>query len=187
LSSYGAGEVRITNLLNEEVDAVQKMLLGLHYVTIEDGRLKSQDTRIPLPDPIEDKEMLPFWRKQPWVDGVQQKIMEFEKCSMTHTFPSITIQHLCGYGYSDENYKRQAEKLESYGFEQLRSKRGEDGKYYELWYLGSLILAEGALKDFLESAGKRGQIKKAVDFLCRTVSFGTLDISVQRAAMQVLD
>jgi hypothetical protein len=99
--------------------------------------------------------------------------------------PSIIIQHLCGYHYTPENYKRQAEYLESLGFECLRSRRGADARYHELWLLSGLWSAKGGLKESLGNGGSYGnkELNKAVKFLCRNASFGTLDVSFQRAAM----
>ena len=45
--------------------------------------------------------------------------------------------------------------------------------------------AKGDMKEYLISkeGGEKKEIDEAVSFLCRNVQFGTLDISVQRAAM----
>ena len=101
--------------------------------------------------------------------------------------PSITIQGLCGYNYTEENYKWNAEKLESYGFQCLRSRRGTDAKFWELWFLPGLWCSKGDL----EANVKRGkddkeELKIALEFLRHKVSFGTLDVSNQRMCM-VLD
>jgi hypothetical protein len=68
----------------------------------------------------------------------------------------------------------------------LRSRRGDDGRYDEAWYLPGLYQAKGDLYDTVkEIKNEKKQLEKAVSFLCANVSFGTLDTSTQRAAMVV--
>jgi len=100
--------------------------------------------------------------------------------------PSIIIQHLCGYNFSDPGYKAAADSLEMFGFECLRSRRGLSGKYWELWLLPYLRAAKDRLRDAIDFRTEtESQVKAAVSFLCCHVSFGTLDVCVQRAAMVV--
>lgn len=58
---------------------------------------------------------------------------------------AITIQHVCGYDYSDDFYRENAKKLESYGFICCRSNRGSEGRFWEIWFLPGLWMAEGDL------------------------------------------
>ena len=154
-------------------------------VTVTNGRLEVVRRSEELPSPSEDEEMLPFWRR---ATPETQQLQLFEVQLAEHSMPSIIIQHLCGYCYSPENYKRQAQKLEEYGFQCLRSRRGDDARYWELWFLPSLWSAQGRLKDAVESKkGDKKKVDEAVAFLCGNVQFGTLDISFQRAAMMMDD
>ena len=99
------------------------------------------------------------------------------------------FNNLCGYGYSPESYRANAERLESYGFQCLRSRRGPDACYWEIWYLPGLWSAQGNLKEVLDAQKEQREkdlTKEAVSFLCHAVSFGTPNVTIQRAAM-VLD
>jgi hypothetical protein len=96
----------------------------------------------------------------------------------------ISIEHLCAYDYSPENYRHQAEILESFGFDCLRSRRGPDGRYMEMWHLSGMWSAKGRLKGTLHGiTDPAKQADEAISFLCKNVVFGSLDISWQRAAM----
>ena len=66
---------------------------------------------------------------------------------------SVFAQHICGYG---GNYEERARRLENAGFSCLRSRRGKDGKYWEIWYLPGLWAYEGP------TAKKKKKTKKDV-------------------------
>jgi hypothetical protein len=182
-SSNSKGEISLGNLTEEEQNNIKGMVYNHFYVTVTNGRLEVVRRREEVPGPIEDADMLPFWRRAS--SGNQQLQLlpvEMEKYAM----PSIIIQHLCGYHYSPEGYAIQAEKLESYGFFCLRSRRMGNSTFLELWYLPSLWHAEGSLKEYLKlKTDDKKSVEKAVWFLCENVSFGTLDLSSQRAAMSL--
>lgn len=187
ISSHGSDSFSLRNLQREEVENLQGMVYNHFWVTVTDGRLEVVRRREELPGPAEDEEMLPFWRRA--TPGTQQ-VQLFEVDIPKHSFPSIIIQSLCGYAYTPENYKYTAELLESYGFVCLRSRRGEDSKYWEMWFLCGLWSAKGGLKEFLEMASSESDKKKleaTIKFLCKNVQFGTLDVSWQRAAMTIPD
>jgi hypothetical protein len=104
-----------------------------------------------------------------------------------HGSPSFVVQHLCGYHWTPENYAREAEKLAGWGFECLRSRRLPGGQFWELWYLPGLWAARGGLRDETDFPGGTEVAKaaRAIRFLCKNASFGTLDVTAQRAAMTV--
>lgn len=56
------------------------------------------------------------------------------------------VHHITGYA-GQEYYKGRADLLESAGFVCLRSEKGKDGKYWEVWYLPGAYAAEGPIKD----------------------------------------
>lgn len=62
---------------------------------------------------------------------------------------------MCGYGYTKDRYKVEVGKLESWGFECCRSRRGDNGKFWELWFLPYLRAAEGDLLRAMHSYCKR--------------------------------
>ncbi|MDB5254554.1 MAG: hypothetical protein JWL80_620 [Parcubacteria group bacterium] len=178
-----SGSITISGLSSEEVDGLSVLVKGgLSWVTMKEGRLVFQSTLKPLPAAIDDDEMLPFWRpmsehrgevKNVRLDGIDK----FDVYS-----PSFTIQGLCAYEYTPAAYRKVAEDLESWGFQCLRSQRGQDGKYWEIWYLCNLICARGRFEEAISEETGKKQVDKAIKFLCRNTSFGTLDVSAQRAA-----
>ena len=163
---------------------------GRYYVSVIDGKFVAHSVFEELPDPIEDKEMYPFWRAcKPHNQQVQSILFEeYEHSTDTGYSPSISISSLCGYYYTKENYEKYARRLESYGFYQLRSKREDDGKFWENWYLPSLFLAKGDLEDAIKGIkDEKQQLKIALKFLSRKIQFGSLDVSSQRMCMVIED
>ncbi|MEK7611909.1 MAG: hypothetical protein AAB407_01035 [Patescibacteria group bacterium] len=190
LLGYGPDEVRIGDLLEQEVDLVQGMVNGHQWITVQDGRIQSTPTREELPCPTEDENMLPFWRRHQESDeSHRMEQLTFVDDLQGIYSPSFSIQHLCGYYYTREKYEQEAVKLESYGFQCLRSRRDVSGRYWEIWYLPSLFSsAQGELKETIKGLKEeKAQTARAIQFLCRNISFGTLDVSIQRAAMTMDD
>ncbi len=205
LSARSNDSVTITGFIDDEVHGIESMMLGLDWARIEGGRIQIHEGYLPLPDPIEDKEMLPFWSPyNPGKHSYRNRLIA--QPFSEHSYPSITIQHLCGYNYTPENYAKEAEKLTAWGFVQMRSKRDESGHYFELWFLSSLLFAQGALADAIkdlqqeEESGfdflrsrlsktkkPRSKLGRALRFLQHNVEFGTLDVSSQRMAMVIDD
>ena len=191
------GQMTITGLTRTEVERVEAVVRGQSWFrTTEDGRLEFQPTMNPLPGPADDEQMMPYWspadtrsdrKKEKTRRRLVQVDLDFNAEVDRFFSPSFTIQHLCGYSYSPENYRRQADLLESWGFECLRSRRGENGQFWEMWYLPSLICAEGELKKVVGDIRGVEAADKAVSFLCRKAQFGTLDLLTQRAAMAAPD
>lgn len=191
ISSSSRGPVKsgisLTGLTLQEAELAEGMVRGQWWMRCADGRLEFAPTREPVPAPIEDV-MLPEWRKPREGDGTEQFQMELldSERKWDGQSASIIIQHLCGYSYSAEGYKRNASFLERCGFACLRSRRGDDGRFWEVWFLPSLWAAKGPLKDALCRLPKEEQMEAVLSFLPRNVSFGTLDIAVQRMC-QVID
>ena len=181
-------EIGFRNLTRCEIDQFKQFALGQVYLKVNDtGRLESLPYYQTLPSPCEDKKMSPFWRPIN-LEGVQLELFEAysaKRKDLKNHYPSIVIQHLCAYNYSEEFYKREAGALESYGFECLRSRRGNDGEFSEMWVLFDLIFAKGDLKALLEKYKDKNTEEKVCyvsNFLANHVSFGTLDVTVQRMA-----
>ncbi len=185
ITSWGRDSMTISGILEEDQERVTACLqAGAYWIRVRDGKLEIVESWEKLPDPINDEKMLPFWRKPTEAETTQLELFEMGMVG-EHDSPSISIQHLCGYDYSPENYRMQTEKLESYGFECLRSRRGLDGKYWEVWFLSGLWAAKGDLKEKIGSHKGKNALKTATSFLGQHVSFGTLDVSVQRLAMVI--
>ncbi len=193
ISSYGGktNSATVDNLGREGLEVFRGSILGGHHWIrrSKDGGLESVPSFEELPEAKPDEGMLPYWPRAE--DVTTQEVMFFPGDEKERvggfSSPSISIQSLCGYNYSKENYEREKLKLESFGFSQMRSKRGDDGGYWEMWYLCGLFSAKGGLKEYLEKEKKsdKKELDLAISFLCKNVSFGTLDVSVQRAAMVI--
>lgn len=191
----GESSLTIEGLSPAELDLIRSMLLGLNWITTNDfGNLIGIPAKFPLPFPTED-EMLPFWR--PLVLSsrdlkVQEELFDPER-SKQSSQPSICIQSLCGYNYTKDKYVAEATKLTRWGFQCLRSRRGADGHYWEIWYLPGAWAAKEELKEASESnhpdwkTRQQEEHGKLLEFLRRNVQFGTLDASVQRLCMTVDD
>ncbi len=181
VSAHGAGKISLEGLNPQEVDQLQAMAWGHSWCMVVDGRLQTVSRWEPLPAPAQDETMMPFW--QPSAPGPAQ----IELCEVPVPLglqAGITIEHVCGYHYTPENYRTETTKLEEFGFECLRSRRRSDGRYWEMWYLPGLWSAKGRLKGTLYGIKDPAQsIDEAVRFLCRNVQFGSLNVTWQRAAM----
>lgn len=188
ISGYGSENdgthyVRITGLTKEEKEKMAGFENGYLYISKDNnGDVEFVSKLKELPGPTEDEEMKPFWRKPVNGEAEMQSELFIEEQEWSPFSPSIYIQHLCGYNYTPENYKYEAQKLESFGFECMRSQRKKSGKFWEVWYLPGLWAADGALENHLE---KDEDIDEAVSFLCRNCSFGSLSVAVQKAAMTI--
>lgn len=156
--SHALPRVILENLTKDEMDQIQHAFSArCSFVGVNDeGRLEIVDKHKPLPAPADDPPMQGFWCPKPPPKTIEfpqppfpPKHFEFSEVHQ-YSSPSITIQHLCAYSYTPERYKAEARKLESYGFACLRSRRGTDGKYWEIWYLSGLWSARGALGECLD-------------------------------------
>lgn len=186
------GEVKVSNLSQEEYERIQGFVHGQSWMTVKNGRLVFQGIFAPLPDPVEDKEMVPFWcREDPREHMMQKEIFNHER--MEFPFAAhIVIQHICAYEYTPENYKKEADTLTRYGFAQMRSRRRNDGQFWEIWFLPGIWAAQEELRDVIKVAElkitdhkKREKIglEAAIEFLRQNVKFGSLEVSVQKLAM----
>lgn len=175
-SSNGVGTIT----LEVDPDQMTGVVNGCLWFGVTDGKPQFLSRLNPIPDPIDDAEMLPF-------SGCGQLLKIVNFSTKTPWSPTFDIQHLCGYNYTPANYKSEASKLESLGFFPMRSKRGRDGKYWEVWRLMGYWSAEGALKKFIgqldQNMGDEAKLETVVHWLCGNCSFGTLDVTAQRAAM----
>lgn len=194
VSGYGGGQFSLTDLAPDESDILQGAFrAGTCWVRRNaEGRIEHAPYLESLPTSVCDIDMQPFWNPAvPEETPVQYELFRHIEDGQyqQHADASITIQHLCGYGYTPENYAYNAELLESYGFACLRSRRGNDGQFWEVWYLPGVWSARGRLKEAVFDSGQKDPKQKtaaAMEYIRRTVSFGTLDLSVQRLA-QVID
>jgi hypothetical protein len=194
---YGSGQVIISGLSEKEVAEIMGAINhGHNYIKVEDDKLKTVAKFEDLPGPISDEEMLPFWRpvtkeeKNQNLLDVPGKIINYGKDKISS--PAINIEYLCGKYYSPEDYKINAEKLESYGFICFRSRRLDDGTYSEIWHLPSLGSAKGKLAEFIkaisvpaggkiwENKFEEKKLDGAIDFINENVKYGILDVTITK-------
>ncbi|MES2623146.1 MAG: hypothetical protein V4576_01930 [Patescibacteria group bacterium] len=193
LSGYSSKEVTITGLDGKDLERIRGFVGGAHWIRIdpETDRIEVHYHREQFPDPVEDETMRPFWKAIPksWLEQpVQIELVPIPYETSKQSYPQIIISHICGYKYSEDNYAIQTQKLLDFGFTVMRSKRNEDtGMYFEQWILHSQFSAKGSLDGFIKSLPRdtsaQDQLDRVVNFLCRQVQFGTLDLAYQRAAM----
>ena len=207
-SSNRGGEHSLTITGSEEdIEKLRSAIRGTSWFGIENGNAVTHSRFSPLPDPIEDPEMHPFWSLPTAEEKANLERFTFEELDPRGIYSaSIIIQSLCGYNYSKENYRRQAHLLESYGMIQMRSPRGIDGGYWELWYLPGAYSARGLLRQTLDDAKaedekerkgserdmvkeNRRELEVMINFFrnFRNAEFGTLDVCIQRLAMVIDD
>lgn len=192
VSEYGDGSVRVKGLTANEVQIILGALKngGGHWVRVVNGRLVYHSVHEPLPDPVTDEGLLPFWRTVPQQERVAQTTLtnpiDRPQKEKYYTDPTIIITSLCGYHYSPENYQRQAALLTSYGFMCLRSQRDQSNHYHEQWVLHGAWAAKGNLEKALAESGKETpneQLEVMLEYLRLHVQFGSLDVTTQRLAM----
>jgi hypothetical protein len=191
VSCYGGGRFSLSGLSEQDIEKLRSVFSqgGPNWVRMDKaGCLVFSDAYKPLPNPTNDSEMFPFWKK-PYNNEIQMcmDFIDFEDIGEGDS-PSIYINHLCGYFYTAEFYKTNANLLTSYGFSIMRSKRGDDGRFWETWYLPGLWSAKGELQETLNILSQKTNKEKldvALRFLCRKVSFGSLDVSIQKLAMSM--
>lgn len=190
LVAHGCGEAKFAHLTKAEVDVMQSLSTGSSWVRVKDGRLETRPCFEEPPLPEQDPLIPPKWihketenweKLAPFLRNPTPLEPALGEPRRVYESPSFIIQSLCGY--NDTPYETEARKLQDFGFECLRSRRGADGHFWEIWYLPGLWYAKGPLKELYLPEGTVKSINKAIDFLCRYVSFGTLHVCYQRAAM----
>lgn len=153
----------------EEIEALDVALSsGMYWVRHTKKRgLEKVHAFKEIPELVDD-DISPFFTKvvyfQPGnVKRLDKNLHDEEKDRKRD--PSFFVQSI--YGYSD-NYEKKAKMLEEVGFECLRSRRGKDGKYWEIWYLPGIWRLKGELK------GKKTE--DVIRFLC-SLGVGSFETS----------
>lgn len=202
-SSKGGGsgkndaKMEFTGLSGPELAALEAALIGANWVSVKDGRLVCAHAYENPPAPEQDEDCGPYWPTY----GPQAR-KKTNRTLKTISFrdpefcePGIHITALGAGQHHKDAYKLNAERLEGYGFECLRSRRGADGRFWEIWYLPSLMLAEGELAEAIgkikpdknqqwsDKEYQERRLHRAIEFLCASVNFGTLEAFIQRAAL----
>jgi hypothetical protein len=90
---------------------------------------------------------------------------------------SVYVHGLSGYGCKEGVLLWRMGVMSAIGFQQMRSPRGEDGKYWEVWYLPGAWAAEGQLK------GKK--LNEIIRFVAKECCPGSIDLVRQHMALTV--
>ncbi len=203
-----SGSITISGT-RDEIDQVRAMLTGASRLVMTDEGPQSIPVYLPVPDAVEDPMIPPKWAiKMPPVgkatladlaraEGAVKppmKVREDLQPNEGWHMPAFIVKHLVAYNSAVTTYKAEARKLYFWGFECLRSRRGADGKFWELWYLPGTFAAKGELADVVKKAEQQTKDEPArwlavsravIDFLCKNCHFGCADVTVQRAAMVI--
>jgi hypothetical protein len=187
------GRFEIANLTEKEMEAIEGFLNGSSYIRCVNGRLHAYDAREPLPDAESDPICGPHWPSNGGVKywgGLEQE--------GNWASPGIIITAL-GAGLGDSRYSGDVEEarrknqrlVEECGFVCLRSKRYHEGKHWEQWVLHYLEAAKGPLRKYIDSLNDKNLDWKAkTNAVCEYIAqdlgvrFGSLDVTVQRWALQ---
>ena len=119
----------------------------------------------------------PFLMEDPKIEEIWKEPIQTELFPRTLAVKkeenfSIYIQHISGYG---GNYEEKKEKLKKHGFSCLRSLRGSDGLYWEIWYLCSKWAFKGHLKE--------NSTKEILDWVITEIKPGQIEISGKKWAL----
>ena len=186
------GEYSITlSGTKTEINQVRQMMNGMVWLTKNaNNKTEVTDRFKSLPEPIDDPFVPPQWQSDAGLGDIPAKwapeIRDFVPEGYGWAMPHFYMSHIM-------NPKSSIPKLQDWGFECMRSRRGEDGKFWETWYLPGDWAAKGDLKRFIDSLTIPGiqakdmawemKTKAICEWLSRRVVFGTLDVSIQRMAL----
>jgi hypothetical protein len=210
-SSYGENpSIRITGTA-AELDEIRKMLAGTLWLSVHQGVPWSRTRYEDIPPPERDPLVPVEWRvpKPPPVGVCTARDMETVHAAIRERpkfklllgpdfdeegwrSPSFYLSHL-GAGGIVGSYAASARTLAGAGWECLRSRRDAAGKVWERWMLPYSGAAQGMLAEVLKNNRAAVQWRDEwkrdwntiVEWACHNVSFGSLDVAVQRACLTV--
>jgi len=192
VASWGNGKITIEVTAETDLELIVAALrYGTYYIRVQNGNLEAIPVHEELPPPFPDENMLPFWRRATTDEMAGGREM-FDAYIMDKSrlySPAIFINHLATPNYTKKKYIENGQKLTSYGFECLRSRRGKDGKFWETWFLPGLWAAKGDLGQIISIAKdtEKQRLDAAIGLLRKEISFATLDVSEQRLAISIDD
>lgn len=181
----------------EEIEAIEAMMAGASIVGCGRDGIALRFPLYPLPDLRPDpaiakhfpplgpdgKSTIPaYWQspfefeKAPF--GLKCEPEVAERLKPQEYAVSIYVHGVQGYTADKGVVAERQRTLLAWGFEIMRSPRGTDGRYWEVFYLPGVWKLQGDMK------GKNlTQTLKAVAALC----VGSIDLVTQRAALRVED
>lgn len=149
ISMHSCEEMSL-DLAEGDEDKFIRFFAGVSRLSFENGKVVDVPTYRTPPEPVDDPVVEPHWPQQN-NRAMAQTAFNFPKELSEHASPGIVISHLCGYNWTEENYRKEARKLEHWGFDCLRSRRREDGRYREQWVLPALWQAKNELKEIVDA------------------------------------
>jgi hypothetical protein len=216
----------------EEIEALEAMLLGACYVgNPEAPREPKPELRVERFEDVKvaaDPDMQRFYPERgastgrfmiegPWGEQEEAVLVKWpdgvpdfrDKDGKEHFAPHIYVTSVGACTKDNTEYLRRCELLRAAGFQQLRSPRGLDGRYTEVWLLSWLPHAfeEGnpatpeyrhpdpyavtfGERDEAEAKWRREELPKIkptlrhyMSWLCREIRPGSIEVSTQRAAL----
>lgn len=168
----------------DEIQNLMAALLGCCAVTQTTGTLHRLDTRHKIKTKS-DPDMEAFW---PQIDEGETEVKGYfhtpvkvtsskTPVPMDTEHVGIWVSHIGGYGVDPETREARERKLALWGFVPMRSPRGPEGRYWEVWYLPGAWAAEGDLKGL-----NTHQILRAVGSGIRP---GTIDLTRQHMGLAI--
>lgn len=165
--SIVADEEEITVLATTtQIKKLRRALLGDAWIRVSNGKILVLPAHKP-PLPLEDETMEGFFPSEKSKEPKYKQTLLFPDSVAGKDGASIYVSSLVGYG-DPSYYKAKLKSLEDAGFVCLRSRRDQDGKYWEIWYLGSPIFAKGEIK------GK--SVEEIRSWLCNSIVPGNVSI-----------
>jgi len=160
----------------EEVEKIEAALTsGSQWVRGANGEHNFAPAYLDAPEPINDPLISEQWPTEPDRKWRPLKSIgegrETPPDQFSAKYRNIYIHHIGGYG-GGISYKERVRTLESWGFNCLRSRRGDNGKIWECWFLGGMLLAKGDLKGT--------PVKDVVNKIFRQVNPGVLEFAGER-------
>jgi len=98
--------------------------------------------------------------------------------SWAESTTSIYVHGLGGYGVHETEMKRRVDAMNAAGFECMRSPRGQDGKYWEVWYLPGPWSAKGPIEGM--------KMQDILEWLCQQGP-GSIDLVRQQFGLSIGD
>lgn len=166
----GTHEITLRGSKDDMAQIAGALQYGMKWVRITaSGVLQSTDVYTRLPDPIDDPELQDIWRHVPLSEDapVQMRLfyddpaMREPAREWSKNNRAIYLQSISGYA-GREAYVERAKQLEAAGFVCLRSRRGDSGRYWEIWYLPSPAHGRGPIEAMRTTGEIMGWVMRAI-------------------------
>lgn len=137
----GTGSITFEGNLEEIENIENALTTGTYWIRKDDEDNIIFVSAYKPPAKLEDHDINPYFKKGT-IRRLTKGLLKKDDTSSDQSC-SFFVQHLGGYG---DYYSKNISQMENAGFECLRSRRGKDGKYWEIWYLPGLWAGKGPLE-----------------------------------------